>query len=76
MLKKFKQIREEAGVAEGCIHDLRRTCITNWARRLQSADVQILAGHEDIQTTLAFYVEVDRSEAVERARRLDAGVLS
>jgi len=39
-------------------HDLRRSCITNWARRLPIQTVQYLAGHSSIATTRRFYLAV------------------
>jgi len=39
-------------------HDLRRSCITNWARRLPIQTVQHLAGHSSITTTRRFYLAV------------------
>jgi len=39
-------------------HDLRRSCITNWARRLPIQTVQSLAGHSSIATTRKYYLAV------------------
>lgn len=39
-------------------HDLRRSCITNWARRLPIQTVQHLAGHSSIATTRKYYLAV------------------
>ena len=51
---------------------MRRTCITNWARdpELKPKDVQVLAGHEDIQTTLAVYTIVEEDDVVEKQKRI------
>jgi len=59
--KGFRRIRDLADVSEGTIHDMRRTCITNWTKQpsLTPKDVQILAGHEDLNTTLDIYAMVD-----------------
>jgi len=48
-------------------HDLRRTCISNWARKLLPPVVQKLAGHKHIQTTMKFYVSV-RDDDLVKAR--------
>ena len=70
--KSFRRIREVAGISEGTIHDLRRTCITNWAAHpaLKPKDVQILAGHEDLNTTLDIYAMVEEEDVVEKALKI------
>ncbi len=44
------------------VHDLRRSCITNWARRLPIQAVQHLAGHSSIATTRKYYLAVLESD--------------
>ena len=56
------------------IHDLRRSCITNWAQRLPIHVVQQLAGHSDIQTTQQFYLSVQPDD-VTKAQRIQEKVL-
>jgi len=56
------------------IHDLRRSCITNWAQHLPIHVVQQLAGHSDIKTTQQFYLSV-RPEDVAKAQKLQAALL-
>jgi integrase len=51
LLRRFKTICRRAGVAPYTIHDLRRSCITNWAQHLPVHVVQQLAGHSDMTTT-------------------------
>lgn len=72
ILRGFVRIRRRAGIQEGTIHDLRRTCITNWARHpdLKPKDVQVLAGHEDIQTTLGIYTMVEEGDVLTKQRRI------
>jgi integrase len=41
-------------------HDLRRTCITNWAKKLPIQTVQHLAGHSNMMTTRKYYLSVQR----------------
>lgn len=43
-------------------HDLRRSCITNWARSLPIQTLQYLAGHSDIGTTRKYYLSVQKSD--------------
>jgi integrase len=73
VLRKFKTICRKAGVDEAfCIHDLRRSCITNWARKgLPIHVTQQLAGHADIKTTQEYYLSVqdDDLRAARRAQQ-------
>lgn len=68
-LRRFKTICRRANVGPLTIHDLRRSCISNWARHLPIHVVQQLAGHSDIKTTQQFYLSV-RSEDVQKAQRI------
>jgi integrase len=63
-----------AGVGPYTIHDLRRSCITNWARRLPIHVVQKLAGHSDIQTTETYYLSV-QPEDLAKARRMQSALV-
>lgn len=58
MNKNFKAIRAKAGIDECTIHDLRRSAITNWAKKLPFQVVHKLAGHSNIKTTMEFYLAV------------------
>lgn len=50
------------------LHDLRRTCLTNWATNgVAARTLQELAGHKDIQTTMAYYQSVT-DDQISRAR--------
>jgi integrase len=68
-LRRFKTLCRRAGVGPYTLHDLRRSCITNWARHLPVHVVQELAGHSDIQTTQRYYLSV-HAEDLARARRV------
>jgi len=46
------------GIEECVLHDLRRSAITNWAKKIPIQVVQQLAGHEDISTTRKYYLSV------------------
>ena len=82
VLRRFKTICRRAGVGPYTIHDLRRSCITNWARHLPIHVVQQLAGHSDINTTRQFYLsvqpdDVSKAQAVqERLLRIPADDLT
>jgi hypothetical protein len=54
--------------------DLRRSCITNWAKQLPIHVVQELAGHSDIKTTQQFYLSV-QPEDVKKAQSIQESVL-
>jgi integrase len=56
------------------LHDLRRSCITNWAQVLPIHVVQRLAGHSDITTTQRYYLAVRESD-MERARQFQSEIL-
>ena len=68
-LRRFKTICRQAGVGPYTIHDLRRSCITNWATELPIHVVQQLAGHSDIKTTQQFYLSV-RPEDIDKAQQI------
>ena len=75
MLRKFKTRCRQAGVKEYCFHDLRRTCISNWARYLPIHLVQELAGHSDMRTTKRYYLSVHPDD-IAKAQRVQAEVLA
>ncbi|UCC31252.1 MAG: site-specific integrase [Phycisphaerales bacterium] len=72
--REFKRLAGAAGVENVTLHDLRRSCITHWARKLPAAVVQELAGHADIHTTLRYYVSIRSADMVE-AREVTANAL-
>ena len=72
--KNFKSIAHRAGVVKVTLHDLRRSCITHWARKIAAPIVQALAGHSDINTTLRYYVSIREPDMAE-AREVTAQVL-
>ena len=62
--RDFRVLRCKAGVDECVIHDLRRSAITNWAKKLPIQVVQQLAGHADISTTRKYYLAVRAEDLV------------
>ena len=62
VLRRFKTLCRRAGVGPYTLHDLRRSCITNWARALPIHVVQELSGHSDIKTTKQFYLSVQKDD--------------
>jgi len=75
VLRRFKTLCKRAGVGPYTIHDMRRSCITNWARSLPIHVVQQLAGHSDIKTTQQFYLSV-QPEDVDKAQALQEEILN
>ena len=66
----FRRIRERAGLQQGTFHDLRRTCLTYWSQYLPPQEVQKLAGHADIETTMRYYLGI-RADVLDRAKTLN-----
>ena len=62
VLRNFNVIRRRAEVSHCTIHDFRRSCLTNWMRKLPPHIVQKLAGHSSLETTMKFYVIVMAGE--------------
>jgi len=75
MLTRLKVFCKWAGVKQFCFHDLRRSCITNWARHLPIHAVQELAGHSKIDTTRKFYLSVGKSDR-DMAREIQEKVMT
>ena len=75
LLRRFKTICRRAGVGPYTIHDLRRSCITNWAKRgLPIHVVRQLAGHSDIKTTQKFCLSVGKDD-VNKAQLIQKAVI-
>ena len=51
VLRRFKSLCRKAKVGSYTVHDVRRSCVTSWARKPPIHVVQKLAGHSDIRTT-------------------------
>ncbi|MHC4069488.1 MAG: tyrosine-type recombinase/integrase, partial [Planctomycetota bacterium] len=58
MTRNFKRIRTRARVDKCTIHDLRKSAITNWSKKLPIQMTRELAGHSSIKTTLEYYLVV------------------
>jgi integrase len=74
LTRDLKVLCRKAGVGSFTLHDLRRSCITNWARVLPIHVVQKLAGHSDIKTTQLYYLAV-REDDSQKAREVQSKVL-
>ncbi len=74
MLRRFKTLCRRAKVGSFTIHDLRRSCLTNWAKELPVHVVKELAGHSDIKTTQQFYLSI-QIEDMDRASKTQQAIL-
>lgn len=75
VLRKLKTRCRQGGIKEFSIHDLRRSCITNWAKRLPIQTVQYLAGHSSIETTRKYYLSVQQDD-LDLARQIQSKFMS
>ena len=75
MLTRLKVFCKRAKVSKFCFHDLRRSCITNWAKLLPIHAVQELAGHSKIETTRKYYLSVGKSD-MDMARKIQEEVFA
>lgn len=72
--KNFQRRASTAGVANVSVHDLRRSCLTNWVRALPIHVVRELAGHADIATIQRYYLTVSAPDLL-NAREVSASAL-
>ena len=69
-------ICKKAAVEDADFHDLRRTCITEWMENgMHPHEVQRLAGHADLNTTMEYYVGI-RKSVISRAKQASKKSLS
>lgn len=67
--RNWLQICKKAAVKGATFHDLRATCITEWFEQgMMPHEVQRLAGHSSIDTTMNYYVGI-RESMIDRARQ-------
>ena len=71
VLRRFKTLCKRAKIKIYSVHDLRRSCITNWAKSLPVHVVQMLAGHSDIKTTQTYYLSV-QEEDIKKAQKVQS----
>jgi len=72
--RNWKVICKIAGILDGTFHDLRATCITEWLEKgMMPHEVQRLAGHSSIDTTMNYYVGT-RESMIDRARQASSSV--
>lgn len=75
LTRSLEVICQRAEVEYFTPHDLRRTCITNWAKKLPIQTVQQLAGHSNMTTTQKYYLSVQKSN-LKVARELQSKLMT
>ena len=75
LVRNLKVMCRHAGVNPFTFHDLRRSCITNWSKKLPIQTVQHLAGHSSIETTRRYYLSVQQSD-LNMARQVQSKVMT
>jgi integrase len=75
-LKNFKALVKRAGVEakDGrlAIHELRKSCIQNWANEINNPEVvRKWAGHADLKTTMQYYCKVTKDQEAKGAKAID-----
>ena len=74
-IAKYGEICKKAGVENTTFHDLRATCITEWFENgMMPHEVQKLADHASIETTMRYYVGI-RESMINRAREASSAAL-
>lgn len=73
MARQFARRVGRLPLPEGVtLYTLRRSRLSMLARHLTPAELQRVAGHASIQTTLRYYVRLDAEETAEAVRAVDA----
>ena len=75
LTRSIEIICRRANVEVFTPHDLRRSCITNWAKKLPIQTVQHLAGHSNLETTRKYYLSVQNSD-LEETRKIQSKVMT
>ena len=75
LVRDLKVMCRHTTVNPFTLHDLRRSCITNWSKMLPIQTVQHLAGHSSIETTRKYYLSVQQSD-LNTARQLQSKLMT
>jgi len=77
VLKQFRAILKQAGIAERCFHDLRHTCATLLlSQGVHARVVMEMLGHSSIAVTMNTYSHVMRPMQDDAATKMDAVLTS
>ena len=76
----YKRLLGRAGATIDAFHSLRKSCITNWLEAgVPPHEVQAMAGHADLATTMKYYAKVDKSAMIrvrDASERYTQGVVA
>ncbi len=75
LIRSLEVICNRAKIEPFTPHDLRRSCITNWAKKLPIQVVQKLAGHSHMETTRKYYLSIQRCD-LDEARKIQSKVMA
>ena len=75
LVRDLKVMCRHTTVNAFTLHDLRRSCITNWSKVLPIQAVQQLAGHSSIETTRKYYLSVQQSD-LNTARQVQSKLMT
>ena len=75
LVRDLKVMCRHATVNPFTLHDLRRSCITNWSKELPIQTVQHHAGHSSIETTRKYYLSVQQSD-LNTARQVQSKLIT
>lgn len=51
------------------LHDIRRTAISKWAKKLSPLELTKIARHKDVQTTLKYYINLDMNDIADKLNK-------
>ena len=68
-----KTVKEEV-TKYASAHDLRRAFGTRWAPRVKQATLRLLMRHRSIETTLAYYVDIDADDVADELWRAHGSI--
>ena len=75
LIRSIEVICNRADVEVFTPHDLRRSCITNWAKKIPIQTVQKLAGHSNMETTRKYYLSIQEGD-LEEARKIQSNIMT
>ena len=58
-----------------CLHDLRRSAVTNWSKVANIQTVMAMAGHSNIETTRRYYAATTMDQ-IDKVRQASEAALS
>jgi integrase len=73
LYRRFQAAAKRAGLRRLRFHDLRHSCITMMVQIFPLSDVQVYAGHANIQTTMKYVHFLPHTDAAEKLGRLVSG---